>query len=252
MEQTDINRAKPILFNTEMVKAILDGRKTITRRVIKPQPPHDWHVQADLYPDMPEVYHWTEHDWDDDMMSWWPSYDEGLKAPRKKGDILYVRETFYQYGEWYDTVKRDEHGDVIDTHTFIPKDCHEVYYEDTLPKEIVIKHGCKSGLGYYKRPSIYMPKQAARIFLRVTDVRVERLQEITQVDMIKEGVWIGCSRCIKQFGDCPIQQPNRCCTVKDVFIRVWTSTIPKKDIDRYGWDANPWVWVYEFERCRDV
>ena len=80
-----------------------------------------------------------------------------------------------------------------------------------------------------------MPKKAARIWLKVTDVRVERLQEISGEDLIKEGIDLFRSNYVR--------------VAFDEFKNIWNSTIKKSDLDRYGWDANPWVWVIEFERC---
>ena len=85
-------------------------------------------------------------------------------------------------------------------------------------------------------PSIHMPKEAARIFLRVTDVRVERLKDIG--DCTKEGIAPG-THATAHMND----YDERC-----DFAALWNSTIPKKDLDKYGWEANPWVWVIEFER----
>ena len=81
------------------------------------------------------------------------------------------------------------------------------------------------------RPSIHMPKQAARIWLKVTDVRAERLKDIDTLGCHREGVDITRSGVFKRFTS------------------LWESSIRKEEIDRYGWDANPWVWVIEFERC---
>ena len=80
------------------------------------------------------------------------------------------------------------------------------------------------------KPSIYMPKDAARIWLKVTDVRVERLQDMTDDDAEAEGCFDYTSTALG-------------------FFDVWDSTIKKSDLDRYGWNANPWVWVIKFERC---
>jgi hypothetical protein len=87
-------------------------------------------------------------------------------------------------------------------------------------------------------PSIHMPKEAARIWLKVTDVRVERLQEITP-----QGAWKEGARC-----SCLHPVPD-CAGNKTAFVNIWNSTIKKADLDRYGWDANPYVWVISFERC---
>ena len=83
-----------------------------------------------------------------------------------------------------------------------------------------------------------MPKEAARIWLKVTDVRVERLQEITP-----QGAWKEGARC-----SCLHPVPD-CAGNKTAFVNIWNSTIKKADLDRYGWDANPYVWVISFERC---
>ena len=118
----------------------------------------------------------------------------------------------------------------------------------------------------HRRPSIHMPKEAARIWLKVKDVRVERLQDIAEEQALSEGVpddldypisKVYCPRCrgeglIGTVGvslgymevDCPY-----CDTAIKRFKNLWNSTIKKSDLDRYGWDANPWVWVIEFERC---
>ena len=103
-----------------------------------------------------------------------------------------------------------------------------------------------------KRPSIHMPKEAARIWLKVTDVRVERLQEITEEQACMEGTDPWDEVCYENNGWHPTfsdpdsgGDPN----MVDGFHKLWNSTIKKSDIDRYGWDANPWVWVIEFERC---
>ena len=86
-------------------------------------------------------------------------------------------------------------------------------------------------------PSIHMPKEAARIWLKVTDVRVERLQDITSEQICKEGV--------------EVEEPHVLNGEEKryAFSSLWNSTIKKSDLDRYGWDASPWVWVIEFERC---
>lgn len=107
------------------------------------------------------------------------------------------------------------------------------------------------------KPSIHMPKEAARIWLKVTNVRVERLQEITE-DQTEEEGFLFTPPCLHMTGEnyCDIDGP---CTSEikycdmgagELFGKVlWNSTIKKSDLDSYGWDANPWVWVIEFERC---
>ena len=214
---------KPILFNTEMVRAILDGRKTCTRRVIKPQPQsglcytyagsHKDCIGKWTYPNRGahklwgEEYKLPENIKDEELSKRW-------NPPYHTDDILYVRET---WSEGY------EDG------TYIYK------ADDKLADLPTFKESSK--LIYH--PSIHMPKEAARIWLNVTDVRVERLQEISAESALAEGT----DKYIHTNGGL---DENMTITS---FIGIWNSTIKKSDIDRYGWDANPWVWVIEFERC---
>ena len=121
------------------------------------------------------------------------------------GDILYVRETWKKAPNGY------------------------YYYEDWQRNDIADVTKWK--------PSIHMPKEAARIWLKVTDVRVERLQDITSEQIGREGVEVEYPHVLN--GE----------EKRYAFSTLWNSTIKKSDIDTYGWDANPWVWVIEFERC---
>ena len=172
---------KPILFNTAMVQAILDGRKTMTRRVVK----------------------------------------NPAKPPCRKGDILYVREAWHKY------TKRVGKGE----------NCHLAEF-----------YGYKASVTNSEdanepwHPSIHMPKKAARIWLKVTDVRMERLQDIDDEEAKKEGAnW-------KNGRNIGWEEKMRR-TPTERFAEIWNYTIRKTDLDCYGWDANPWVWVIEFERC---
>lgn len=209
---------KPILFNTKMVQAILDGRKTVTRRVIKSFTPDDaiWGYSA-----------FTPKDHISCRGIFTDEYGEKFfKLPCSCGDILYIRETWCQYG------KLDDCDRLIDG-------TEEYYYradgENPTPfNYFLVQH---SGWDEHRetpvwRPSIHMPKEAARIFLQVTGVRVERLQDITEDGAIQEG-------CIAHGGNLAI----------DDFGAIWDGMIKKADRLLYGWDANPWVWVIDFERC---
>lgn len=189
---------KPILFNTEMVRAILDGRKSCTRRIIKPQPTAHYGAQC-------------------------------IKPPYQPSDILYIRET-WEHFECH-CCEGDEHGN-----------CCKEPQQSVLNKS----YGCYmyratdeiSGDARW-HPSIHMPKEAARIWLKVTDVRVERLQEITAESALAEGA----DKYICLNGEFDEN------AILTSFIGIWNSTIKKPDLDRYGWNANPWVWVIEFELC---
>ena len=211
---------KPILFNTEMVRAILDGRKSCTRRIVKGFIPNNavWGYTA-FTPKGRISCRGTFAD----------GYGEKFfKPPYQPGDILYVRETWERFECC--NCDGDERGNC-------PKE----------PKKSVLDKTC--GCYMYRatdeisgdakwHPSIHMPKEAARIWLKVTDVRVERLQKITP-----QGAWKEGARC-----SCMHPVPD-CAGNKTAFVDIWDSTIKKADLDCYGWQANPYVWVIEFERC---
>ena len=201
---------KPILFNAEMVRAILEGRKSCTRRLVK-----------FLSGENPQ---WTGYIKDELMLYNGKNEPCIRKAPYQPGDILYVRETFIQAAAhifWYKA----------DNNSWISE-------------------------GLHWKPSIHMPKEAARIWLKVTDVRVERLQEMKPVDVIKEGACPDCWDCLNTYEESGSQccygteeECSRCDEMMMEWEKLWTSTIKKSDLDCYGWNANPWVWVIEFERC---
>jgi hypothetical protein len=170
----------PILFNTEMVRAILDGRKGATRRIVKGFIPDDavWGYTAFTH----KVYiscRGTFADGDGEKF---------FKLPCEPGDILYVRETWKKAPNGY------------------------YYYEDWQRNDI-------ADITKWK-PSIHMPKEAARIWLKVMNVRVERLQEITEVQAQAEG--------------CNSGLLTGACTARGQFEDLWNSTVKKSDIDRMG------------------
>lgn len=206
---------KPILFNTEMVRAILDGRKTCTRRIVRFLPG--------------ENPQWTGYIRDGLMLYNGRNEPCIIKAPYQPGDILYVRETWEHFECW--NCEGDERGNCPNEpqKSVLDKTCGCYMYRAT--NEI-------SGDAKWK-PSIHMPKEAARIWLKVTDVRVERLQEITGQDVLKEGLNSHVHPQASYFDG----------NQREMFEKLWNSTIKKSDLDRYGWDASPWVWVIEFERC---
>lgn len=197
---------KPVLFNTEMVRAILEGRKTVTRRAVKFKPGQNpaW---SGYIPDGAVLYG--------------SKNIPAAKAPHQPGDILWVRETYCGWclpsGEWQYCYKAtDPNGNRAPTG---PE------YDDKVDVRPW-------------RPSIHMPKEAARLFLLVKNVRAERLQDITV-----EGTW--------DEGIDPMQ-PGAAgyerWHVFGAFASLWNSTVKPADLSLYGWEANPWVWVIEFER----
>ena len=212
-------RMKPILFNGDMVRAILEERKTVTRRVIKPQPEYCTMSKAGLVVSEKPI------EISDGIIK--AANAEVRKPPFEAGDILYVRET------WTPGLN----GSYV--------------YKASVE--------CPDAWKGSWRPSIHMPKEAARLFLRVADVRVERLQKITIDDARKEGVARenvragGCT-CAWATEGC-MDEP---CSNRDAydwlcwvtpFQRLWDSTIKSADRALYGFEANPWVWVIEFEQC---
>lgn len=189
-------KIRPILFNTDMVRAILAGRKTVTRRVAKNTPPC-----------RPGDILYVRETW-----AWEPCWDCGLDAEQDKcccGDEDKIFN--HKKGEWgcYCYKASMEAGEELSVDTW--------------------------------HPSIHMPKAAARIWLKVTDVRVERLQDMKLDDFLSEGVEVR----PEAFND----PENAYGQAKDAFIRIWESTIKGKDQSIYMWGENPWVWVIEFERC---
>lgn len=196
---------KPIFFNTEMVKALLDGRKTVTRRLIKPALPSNI-IRVDDVDPLEYMYFQTS----DRILDGW----NHRKCQYEPGLILYVRESWA-----------------------IPYGCEYRYRADYKEHDIVeADRGDVSSSANLIRwhPSIHMPREAARIFLRVTNVSAERLQDITTEGLVKD--FNLCLDAVDAVG-------------KDILAReVWNKTINKKDRDLYGWDANPWVWVIAFER----
>ncbi len=205
-------RIRPILFNGDMVRAILDGRKTCTRRVIKPQweeCPHCKYVHNEyIYDKMAENVYCAR--------CGYPLETE-RRSPYQLEDILYVRETW---------------GHPISLNS-------EKQYVFRADK--IAESGFEND-SHIWHPSIHMPKEAARIWLKVKNVRVERLQDITAEQVVKEGTTgltmdlIQSSDELKRHYDIP-------------FAILWDSTIKKADRNLYGWAANPRVWVIEFERC---
>lgn len=189
--------AKPILFNTDMVVAILKNMKSETRRIarfIDGRNPN-----------------WTGYVRDGLMLYNGTNEPCIKKAPYKVGDYLYVRETWREHSPGFPRM-------------YIYKADYPVEYERKIRWH----------------PSIHMPKKAARIFLRVTDVRLERLNDIDDVGIRAEGITPH-----------NIGIPDTPTTLLSRYAALWNTTVTKKELLRYRWEANPWVWVIRFERVED-
>ena len=180
---------KPILFNVDMVRAILMGQKTQTRRVIKPQPTNP---------------RWNNIGW----LGWDDGHGYRMKPPCEDGDVLWVRETWCKDASRY--LYRANYGE------------NEHFYQNG------------NEIAMHWHPSVHMPKEAARIFLRAKDVRVDGLQAMDEETAIAEG-----------FTDSPAGTDSPLTR----FAELWDKTIKREDLRECGWHADPWVWVIEFERC---
>ena len=224
---------KPILFNYEMVRAILEDRKTVTRRICKDC--NDFIIPDMRFYDSARrtyaVHGYTDKEHKNKL------FTAERPCPICPEDILYVRETWAFIpciccnGEYargmqpcydFQAVEFDD-GESISDGCF-------VYRAD-----------CKTPERITWRPSIHMPRAAARIWLNVTDVRVERLQDMTLDDFLSEGVTVR----PEAFND----PENAFLQAQKEFVAIWDGTIKQANREIYGWDANPWTWVIAFERC---
>jgi len=213
----------PILFSTPMVQAIIEGRKTMTRRVMKPRL-----IESD------NCFHWNR--WINQ-----PFNNPECCPYGQVGDVLWVRETFFGYNE-EDENKYLYFADSKDSRPFGFSDSYCANEWGISNKEIWPKW----------KPSLFMPKAACRIFLKITEIRVKRLQDISEEDAIREGIDSLVDHRLKSE---PIRYASYCdfdnpkdpalytsCPINS-FETLWQS-INGKD----SWEANPWVWVICFER----
>jgi len=228
---------KPILFNTQMIRSIIDGRKTVTRRIVKTN--KDFRFGISSLSEFDKCCQIADH-----KISNYPLYQGGtsvpcieliksdpgiaifVKSPIIVGDILYVRETWCKgsiaYGEESDGreapyVEQDNLGDSI------------LFKEELIRDDIGINE-------VIWEPSIFMPTAYARIFLKVIGVRCERLKDINSInhdDILKEG-----------WPFLPTQTTYNHSPLAD-FISLWDNIAQEEN----RFDSNPWVWVIEFEKC---
>lgn len=214
---------RPILFSAPMVRAILAGDKTQTRRILKPQPPSDvGEIQSGFFHPTKIDRSGNEYPGEQVCGAYSTDGQWGVKSPYGgPGARLWVRETWAPVS------------------TFDPSpETGALYRADPI-------YDGMASFEWRWRPSIHMPRWASRITLEVTGVRVERVQEINEVDARAEGVEEqveipGIERGVH--GD-PIQPKNCSATNRERFAYLW-SKINGPD----SWEANPWVWVVEFKR----
>lgn len=216
---------RPILFSGPMVQAILEGRKTQTRRVVKP---------VDRLGDIKSITHADYHSvfggdaWIAANGTTPPYLSTRIECPYgKKGDRLWVRETW----RLFDAIKECE---CLETPCGCPKTGTPLY-----------KASHDDGESKWK-PSIHMPRAISRILLEITDIRAERLQDISEDDAVAEGAILDCSRdserCALEYCKNEVSCPH--ITRIGGFRQRWDSINAKRG---YGWAKNPWVWVVEFK-----
>lgn len=215
-------KARPIIFSAPMIRALLSGAKTQTRRVCKEQD-----LLTFLGNNSDEVgLRWVaptndagkrEHD---QWCAYCEDYPEEGVIPLgvgygQPGDLLYARESFWQ--------SASAHPDVcgeIETRW-----CGQAEYGDERPT-----FRPSTGNTWGRRPSIHQPRWASRLTLQLTDVRVERIQEISEADALADGGW--------NYANCPVHKaPERS------FSELWDSINAARG---YGWSENPWVWALYF------
>ena len=202
---------KPIDFDAKMIRPILDGRKTVARSPVMPQPDEDGLV------------------FDTRPGAWIDTNERRYEAPYCTGDVLWVRETCTPYCMNKENPMKHIyiHEDYCYKATF-SEDCRDYDHPGT----------CKW------MPSICMPKEAARIFLRVTKGHAERLQEMTLDEFFREGIDVKFPAYISPMLIEDYIKPD----MKQAFANFWDGTIEPADLPTYSWSSNPWVWVVSFER----
>ena len=217
-----------MIFNSEMVRAILDGRKTQTRRIMAPQPADD--IERGIFPN-PEAIGWKSS-----LRHKHGSTTAHFCPYGKPGDRIWVRETFQ--GPLFDY-------DLMDSYCKDPTPFEKpefcVYKADGVPAPEF--YDADDELHCCWRPSIHMPRWASRILLEITNVGVQRLQDISSGDAVREGICqlpASGRYCISQ-GDQYFGGASH--SAKEVYSWLWSSIYGEE-----SWKANSWVWVIEFKR----
>jgi hypothetical protein len=231
-----MSKEHPILFNGDMVRAILDGKKTQTRRIIKAPPSArngEFFFSIDGFP-----YYQVEHD---------GTFDEiPISNPCEIGSILWVRETWNM---------ADEATEIINGESIGPSAPYRGVQGNRKITWRAVYSADHPGGEHPKfgrprwRPSIHMPRWACRLFLEVTNVRVERLQDISQEDALAEGVQYVVDKlacCKDGTMDSHFQMELSMDHVK-AFSYLWDSINAKRG---YGWDENVFVWVIDFKKIK--
>ena len=205
---------KGILFTPDNIRAIAEGRKTVTRRVIKPTRATEWLLCGD---------------WADDYIKD-PGNDLIKSARYQVSEVVYIKEAHYAYGHW---TQFNEEGK---SHWEFFRDKETpIHFADTEWTHALTKPSNKEG--WYKRSPLFLEEKFARYFIKILDVRHERLQEITEENAVAEGI-------VPVWADgTPIRHDGTGAICIEAYTKLWDSINPK-----YPWSSNPWVWRYEFEK----
>jgi len=219
-------KERSILFNTEMVKAILEGRKTMTRRVIKPQP-HEGcgHIRVEYFFPTKVDRHGEEYPGAKIFGAYSDDGEWGCKCPYAVGDYLYLKEPHYRYGSWVRNGLTKTGSQKWQFEAYIAwSDDFNIRYMDN-PPDIITPNSCR-GFGWYKRSPLFMPKKYARHWYVITGVRAERVQDISWADIKEEGIE----------SDHMDEHKDMC-----YFHSLWNT------VSNCKWESNPFVWVIEFK-----
>ncbi len=214
-------RERPILFSGAMVRAILEGRKTQTRRVMKHQPPPATRDVFTFHHPHPRTHFWAFDG--GSLLDWAQPCPYG-----EFGDRLYVRETWQHSNHPFGPYERD-------CLVFYRAD----YLDDPLGPDL---ERASDGIRREWRPSIHMPRAASRITLEITGVRVERLQNLSEADAIAEGIDKTAAGFWSTYGQ---SDADGTYSPRLSYQCLWDGLNAARGC---GWDANPWVWVVEFKR----
>jgi len=213
-----MGKQHPILFSTEMVKAILEGRKTMTRRIIKSRHESGLFAICRRQSDQ-QITQIVSLGWNEENV------EKDISCPYGEiGDILWVRETF-TYGS-----EMDENGEFNNNRYWYRAD------EDWKQLEWVRNRDEDNEMVCAEpkwKPSIFMPRIASRITLQITNIKVERLQDISEADAVKEGIDL--SKTSGDWEHTPVQE----------FEKVWTKINGEE-----SWNKNPFIWAIEFKRIK--
>jgi len=221
---------KGILFKPDMIKAIVEGRKTQTRRLDGPK-------EINQEPDR-----WTCNGWAGSWQGFAFSDKSSATTSRiakpryQVGEVVYIKETHYRYGHWEETSEFTKTGRV--EWQFIAE-TNEVRYKENRPDRV--NRATLRMTGWYKRSPLFMSEWAARRFIKFTGVGAERLQEITEEDCLAEGIYS--NSIYKDFGFHWESKDSGYETAEIAYIILWNSINPK-----YPWAMNPWVFPYSFKR----